>query len=92
MEDGGYFASERWTIEPGAPGWQQDIGGNVASANVTDDHADITDVDGNSYAVGINQPFIIAGNPGTVLLIDPAGTIRSMPLAQATAVRHPLGK
>jgi hypothetical protein len=92
LEDGGYFASERWTVEPGASGWQQDIGGNVASASVTGDHADIRDADGNSYVVGINQPFIIAGNPGTVLLIDPAGTVRSMPLAQATAVRHLLGK
>jgi hypothetical protein len=92
LEDGGYLASERWTIEPDAPGWQQDIGGNVANATVTSGYADITDVDGNSYLVDVNQPFIIASNPGTVLLIDPAGTVRSMPLAQATAVRQLLGK
>lgn len=92
LEYGGYFASERWTVAPGAPGWQRDIGGNVASAAVAAGYADITDVDGNTYVIAINQPFIIAGNPGTVLSIDPAGTVRSMPLAQATAVRHPLGK
>jgi uncharacterized membrane protein len=56
---------------------------------VTGDHADITDADGNPYIVGINQPFVISGNPGTVLLIDRTGTVLAISLAQATAVRPP---
>jgi hypothetical protein len=42
--------------------------------------------------VTINQAFIVASNPDTVLLISPSGTVLSMSLAQATAVRQPLGK
>jgi hypothetical protein len=92
LEDGGYWVSERWTIPPAATGWQNDMSGTVASAAVTGARADITDADGNSYIVGINQPFIISSNPAAVLLIDTAGTVRSMSLAHATAVRHSLGR
>jgi ABC-type enterochelin transport system substrate-binding protein len=42
--------------------------------------------------VGINQPFVISSNPDTVLLIDRTGTVRSVSLAQATAVRRSLRK
>jgi hypothetical protein len=42
--------------------------------------------------VGINQPFVISSNPDTVLLIDRTGTVMSVSLAQATAVRHSLRK
>ena len=52
----------------------------------------ITDADGVGYTVGINQAFIISSNPDTVLLISPGSTVMSMSLAQATAVRQPLGK
>src|ERR1035437_2121153 len=83
------FASERWTVSPGAPGWQQDLGGNVAAVSVTGDHADITDADGNPYIVGINQPFVISGTRGPVLLIDRTGTALAISLARATAVRPP---
>jgi hypothetical protein len=38
------------------------------------------------------QAFIISGNPDTVLLTSPGGTVMSMSLAQATAVRQPVGK
>jgi hypothetical protein len=92
LEDGACFASGQWTVSPGAPGWQPDAGGNVAAVNVSGDHADITDADGNPYIVGINQPFVISSNPGTVLLIDRGGTVMSVSLAQATAVRHSLRK
>lgn len=92
LEDGLSYASERWTVAPGAPGWQPDLGGNVAAVTVNGDQAVITDADGNSYVVGISQPFVISSHPETVLLIDRAGSVRSLSLAQATAVRHSLRK
>ncbi len=52
----------------------------------------IEDADGIGYTVGVNQAFIISSNPGTVLLMAPGGMVMSMPLAQATAVRKPLGR
>jgi hypothetical protein len=92
LQDGAYFASTRWTVPPGVPGWQPDLGGNVSGVQLAGKHASITDADGNPYTIGINQPFIVAGNPETVLRVDPAGTVLSMSLAQATAVRQPLGR
>jgi hypothetical protein len=92
LDGGGYYASSRWTVPPGAAGWQPDLGGNVSSVQLSGQRASITDADGNPYTVGINQPFTVAGNPGTVLRVDPSGTVLSMTLAQATAVRISLGK
>lgn len=92
LESGGAYASERWTVPSTAAGWAQDLGGNVASVTDTGDHAAITDPDGIGYTVGINQAFIISSNPGTVLLISPNGTVMSMSLAQATAMRQPLAR
>jgi hypothetical protein len=90
LEGGGYFASTKWTVSPDAQGWQQDIAGNIDNVDVNGNHADITDADGNPYIVGINQPFIVSSNPGTVLRVDATGNVLSMSLAQATAVRHSL--
>jgi hypothetical protein len=90
LESGAAYASERWTVPSTAAGWAQDLGGNVASVTQRGNQAAITDPDGVGYTVGINQPFIISGNPGTVLLISPGGTVMSMSLAQATAMRQPL--
>lgn len=92
LESGSAFASERWTVPSNATWWEQDLGGNVTSVQAAGARATITDADGIGYTVGINQAFIISGNPDTVLLISPAGTVMSMSLAQATALRHPLGK
>jgi hypothetical protein len=92
LQNGGVYASERWTVPPGTTGWAQDLGGNVTSVQVTGSHAAITDADGVNYTVGVNQPFINSANPETVLLINPGGTVMSMSLAQATAVRQPLGR
>jgi hypothetical protein len=92
LESGSTYASERWTVPSTATWWAQDIGGNVTSSEDSGDHAAITDADGTGYTVGINQAFIISSNPGTVLLISPGGTVMSMSLAQATAVRQPLRK
>lgn len=92
LERGSAYASERWTVLSTATWWVQDIGGNVTSVQDSGGHATITDADGINYTVGINQPFIISSNPDTVLLIRPGGTVMSMPLAQATAVRQPLRK
>jgi hypothetical protein len=92
LEGGVSLASGQWTVPSGAPGWQPDVGGSVAAVSVHGDHADITDADGNPYIVGINQPFVISSNPDTVLLIDRTGTVRSVSLAQATAVRRSLRK
>jgi hypothetical protein len=92
LQDGAYYASARWTVPPAATGWQTDLGGNVSSVQVSGNHASITDADGNPYTVGINQPFIVSGNPDTVLRVDPSGTVLSMSLAQATAVRQSLWK
>jgi hypothetical protein len=92
LDGGGYDASSRWTVPPGAAGWQPDLGGNVSSVQLSGQRASITDADGNPYTVGVNQPFIVSGNPGTVLRVDPSGTVQSMTLAQATAVRVSLGK
>jgi hypothetical protein len=89
LEGGAAYASEPWTVPATATGWAPDLGGNVATVTVTaGDYADITDPDGVSYTVAVDQAFIIAGNPGTVLLISPDGTVMSMSLAQATAVRQ----
>lgn len=92
LEDGGYFDSATWTIDPNAAGWQQDIAGNVNNVDVHGNFADITNADGLPYTVGINQPFVFSNNPETVLMIDPTGNVSSMSLAQATAVRHILTK
>jgi hypothetical protein len=90
LEGGGAYASERWTVPPASARWAQDIGGNVTSAKVSGDYAAIADADGVDYTVGVNQALIISTNPDTVLLISPSGTVMSMSLAQATAVRQPL--
>lgn len=92
LDSGSAYASERWTVPSTAAWWAQDIGGNVTSVEESGDRAAITDADGIGYTVGINQAFIISGNPGTVLLISPSSTVMSMSLAQATAVRQPLRK
>jgi hypothetical protein len=92
LENRADYASERWTVPSGATWWAQDLGGNVTSVTRSGDHASIEDADGIGYAVGVNQAFIISSNPGTVLLIAPSGIVMSMPLAQATAVRRPLGR
>jgi hypothetical protein len=78
--------ARRWTSAA------QDLGGNVTSVTRSGDHASIEDADGIGYTVAVNQAFIISSNPDTVLLIAPSGTVMSMPLAQATAVRWPLGR
>jgi len=92
LEDGGYFASTKWTITPNASGWQQDIAGNVGNIDIKGSHADITDANGSPYLVGIDQPFVVSSNPGTLLRIDPTGSVFAMTLAQATAVRQSLQK
>jgi hypothetical protein len=92
LKGGAAYASERWTVPSTATGWAQDLGGNVASARVSGDRAAITDPDDVGYTVGVNQAFILSGNPGTVLLVSPNGTVMSMSLAQATAVRQPLAR
>jgi len=92
LQSGSVFASEQWTVPANATWWAQDLGGNVTSVQPAGGRAAITDADGVGYTVGINQAFIMASNPDTVLLISPGGTVMSMSLAQATAVRHPLGK
>jgi hypothetical protein len=90
LEGGGAYASERWTVPSTAQWWAQDIGGNVASVVKSGAYAAITDADGTGYTVGVNQAFVVSGNPETVLLVSPSGTVMSMSLAQATAVRQPL--
>ena len=92
LEGGIVYASQRWTVPSTATWWAQDLGGNVTSVQDTGGRASITDADGVGYTVGISQAFIIASNPDTVLLISPDSTVRSMSLAQATAVRQSLGK
>jgi hypothetical protein len=92
LDGGSVSASERWTVPSTANGWTADLGGNVTSVQVTGSRASITDADGVGYTVAVNQAFILAGNPDTVLLISPNGTVLSMSLAQATAIRQPLGK
>ena len=92
LEGGAAYASERWTVPPSATWWAQDLGGNVTSVTRSGDHAMIQDADGIGYTVDVNQAFIVSSNPDTVLLITPSGNVMSMPLAQATAVRRPLGR
>ncbi|MCL2584987.1 MAG: hypothetical protein FWE35_21305 [Streptosporangiales bacterium] len=86
-------ASTRWTISSAAStGWTQDLGGNVNSVTLSGGRAAITDADDVHYTVGVGQAFVVASNPGTALLIKPGGTVMSMTLAQATAMRQPLRK
>jgi hypothetical protein len=92
LESGAAYASERWTVPSGATWWAQDLGGNVTSVTRSGDHVMIHDADGIGYTVGVNQAFIISSNPDTVLLVTPGSIVMSMPLAQATAVRQPLGR
>lgn len=92
LQDGAAAASARWTVPPTATWWAQDLGGNVTSVAASGYYAVIADADGISYTVGINQAFVLASNPGTVLLISPSSTVMSMSLAQATAVRQPLAR
>jgi len=92
LQGGSAYASEQWTVPPNATWWAPDLGGNVTSVQPAGGRAAITDADGTGYTVGINQAFIISSNPDTVLLISPGGTVMSMSLAQATAVRRSLRK
>jgi hypothetical protein len=92
LENSSLYASQRWTVPSTATWWTTDLGGNVTSVQATGSRATITDADGVGYTVGVDQAFIISSNPDTVLLISPGGTVMSMSLAQATAVRQPLGK
>jgi hypothetical protein len=91
LDSGSVYVSQRWTVPPAAPWWAQDIGGNVTSVEGSGAHAVITDADGITYTVSVNQAFVIASNPDTVLLVSPGSTVMSMSLAQATAVRQRLG-
>lgn len=90
LESGRTYASDRWAVPSTAKWWTEDIGGNVASVQAQGNRAAITDADGVGYTVGLDQAFVISSNPDTVLLISPGGTVMSMSLAQATAVRQPL--
>ena len=92
LQSGSVYASRQWTVPSGAKWWTADLGGNVTSVQDTGGRATITDADGVGYTVGIDQAFVISSNPDTVLLISPGSTVMSMSLAQATAVREPLGK
>jgi hypothetical protein len=86
LNQGGYYQAKNWAL-PGNAGWTADLGGNVQSVEVISHHADITDADGNLWVIGINQPFVFAGNPGTVLKIDPIGTVLAIPESHAIATR-----
>lgn len=92
LDSGAAYASKAWTVPPTATWWTQDLGGNVTSVVRSGEHATITDADGVDYTVGINQPFIISSNPGTVLRITRSSTVMSMSLAMATAVRQSLAR
>lgn len=92
LQSGSVYASQRWTVPSTARWWTADLGGNVTSVQATGSRAAITDADGVGYTVAVNQAFVISSNPDTVLLISPGGTVMSMSLAQATAVRQPVGK
>jgi hypothetical protein len=86
LNQGGYYASQKWTI-PDSREWTQDLGGNVSSVDVEGTHALFQDADGNPWIVGIRQPFVLASNPGTILMIDPAGDVLAVPEAHAIALR-----
>lgn len=90
LNGGAVTASRKWAVPIDVAGWAPDLGGNVSSVAVSGGRAAITDADGVSYTIGAGQPFIIASNPGTVLQIRVNGTVLSMSLAQATAVRKSL--
>ena len=92
LEGGATAVSQKWTVPSSARWWAPDLGGNVASVTRSGEQAAITDADGVGYTVGLDQAFVLSGNPGTVLLISPDGTVESMSLAQATAVRRPLAR
>jgi hypothetical protein len=86
LNQGGYYASEKWTVLPGRD-WTADLSGSVSGVDVQGGHALIEDADGNPYVVGILQPFVFASNPGTILMIDPAGDVLAVPEAHAIALR-----
>jgi hypothetical protein len=90
LEQGGYYASQSWTVTPAATGWTPDLGGNVGARAVHGNYIDFTDADGNPGIAGVNQPFVVSTDPDVVLRIDQTGTVYQMTTAQATAVRsHP---
>jgi hypothetical protein len=89
---GGSYVSQRWTVPAGAPGWTRPAASDVASARVDGDQVSIADADGGAWIVGVGQPFVFAGAPGTVLRIDRDGAVCSLSLAQATAARRSLGR
>jgi hypothetical protein len=92
LNAGGYYASQHWTVPAGDPGWTPDLSGSVASRDVHGNYVVITDADGNTWVVGTGQPFILASNPGTVLQVDRAGNVLSIPESHAVSsgVRRPI--
>jgi hypothetical protein len=92
LQGGGAYVSQRWTVPAGAPGWTRPAASDVASARVDGDQVSITDADGGAWIVGVGQPFVFAGAPGTMLRIDRDGAVWSLSLAQATAARRSLGR
>lgn len=92
LQNGAYYMSTKWIIPSGSSSWQQDIGGNVSTVTVNGNHVDITDANGVPYIVGVNQAFVNSNNPEAVLMIGPTGTVDSMTLAQATAIRQKSNK
>jgi hypothetical protein len=86
LNQGGYYASENWTV-PVSPSWAPDLSGNVTAVDVQGNHAQIEDADGNPWTVTINQPFVFASNPGTILVVNPAGDVLSTTTAHAIAWR-----
>lgn len=86
LNQGGYYVSQKWTVPVGRE-WAPDLGGNVSGVDVEGTHALIEDADGNPWTVTIRQPFVLASNPDTILMIDPAGDVLSTTTAHAIALR-----
>lgn len=87
LNQGGYYASKRWTVPSTKGTWTADLAGHVQSVSVHGRYATITDADGTLWVAGVEQPFVFAADPNTILKIDRIGTVLSTTTAHAIATR-----
>jgi hypothetical protein len=91
--DNGLYYPSSWSVTPNNAGWTQGDTSDSVAANtivVQGDQVTFQDGDGNTWTVGTDQPFVLAPNPNTILKIDPAKRVWSMPTTHGITVRHHL--
>lgn len=92
-EDGSTLASQSWTVPFDSTKWKQSGDPfQVRSKTVQSGYVVIGTNIRRTYVVGVNQPFIFAGDPETVYVVDAQGRFWFIATTPAEASRQALNK